>query len=72
MPFNVTLGSIASAPSRFDVDGVLTDGGTLQWGPTRPGMEKRFHFSDIMGVSLAPQGSGIKMVTLISGEDSPR
>jgi 3-deoxy-D-manno-octulosonate 8-phosphate phosphatase (KDO 8-P phosphatase) len=50
----------------LDVDGVLTDG-SVWWGPD--GAEwKRFHFADIMGVSLARK-SGL-MVTLISGEDS--
>jgi 3-deoxy-D-manno-octulosonate 8-phosphate phosphatase (KDO 8-P phosphatase) len=51
----------------LDVDGVLTDGG-VWWGPH--GEEwKRFHFADIMGVSLATR-AGLA-VTLISGEDSP-
>lgn len=51
----------------LDVDGVLTDGG-VWWGPN--GEEwKRFHFADIMGVSLASKAGLI--VTLISGEDSP-
>ena len=51
----------------FDVDGVLTDG-SVWWGPD--GEEwKRFHFSDIMGVSLARR-AGITMA-LISGENSP-
>ena len=51
----------------LDVDGVLTDGG-VWWGPH--GEEwKRFHFSDIMGVSLATR-AGL-LITLISGEDSP-
>jgi 3-deoxy-D-manno-octulosonate 8-phosphate phosphatase (KDO 8-P phosphatase) len=51
----------------FDVDGVLTDGGIL-WGPN--GEEwKRFHFSDIMGISLARR-LGLTMA-LISGEPSP-
>lgn len=51
----------------LDVDGVLTDGG-VWWGPQ--GEEwKRFHFADIMGVSLA--GKAGLVVTLISGEDSP-
>jgi 3-deoxy-D-manno-octulosonate 8-phosphate phosphatase (KDO 8-P phosphatase) len=51
----------------FDVDGVLTDG-SLLWGPD--GEEwKRFHFADIMGVSLARR-AGIVMA-LVSGEDSP-
>jgi len=50
----------------LDVDGVLTDGGTW-WGPR--GQEwKRFHFTDIMGVSLAIK-AGLT-ITLISGEDS--
>lgn len=51
----------------LDVDGVLTDGG-FWWGPN--GEEwKRFHFADIMGVSLARKAGLI--VALISGEDSP-
>jgi 3-deoxy-D-manno-octulosonate 8-phosphate phosphatase (KDO 8-P phosphatase) len=51
----------------FDVDGVLTDGG-VWWGPN--GEEwKRFHFSDIMGISLARR-AGLE-IALISGEDSP-
>lgn len=51
----------------LDVDGVLTDGG-VWWGPN--GEEsKRFHFADIMGVSLARK-AGL-LVTLISGENSP-
>ena len=51
----------------LDVDGVLTDGG-VWWGPD--GSEwKRFHFADIMGVSLA-KNAGL-LVALISGEDSP-
>ncbi|MGB9233645.1 MAG: HAD-IIIA family hydrolase [Terriglobales bacterium] len=51
----------------MDVDGVLTDGG-VWWGPN--GEEwKRFHFADIMGLSLARK-SGIAIV-LISGENSP-
>jgi len=51
----------------FDVDGVLTDGGIL-WGPN--GEEwKRFHFSDIMGISLARR-AGFALA-LISGENSP-
>jgi 3-deoxy-D-manno-octulosonate 8-phosphate phosphatase (KDO 8-P phosphatase) len=51
----------------LDVDGVLTDGG-VWWGPD--GEEwKRFHFADIMGVSLATK-AGLA-ITLISGEDSP-
>lgn len=50
----------------FDVDGVLTDGG-VWWGPN--GEEwKRFHFSDIMGISLARR-AGMELA-LISGEDS--
>jgi 3-deoxy-D-manno-octulosonate 8-phosphate phosphatase (KDO 8-P phosphatase) len=51
----------------LDVDGVLTDGG-VWWGP-RGEEWKRFHFADIMGVSLA--GKAGLVVTLISGEDSP-
>ena len=41
----------------MDVDGVLTDGG-VWWGPN--GEEwKRFHFADIMGLSLAQEvGNG--------------
>ena len=51
----------------MDVDGVLTDGG-VWWGPN--GEEwKRFHFADIMGLSLA-QKSGI-VIALMSGENSP-
>ncbi len=56
------IGAIA-----MDVDGVLTDGG-VWWGPN--GEEwKRFHFADIMGLSLARK-SGI-VIALISGENSP-
>lgn len=51
----------------MDVDGVLTDGG-VWWGPN--GEEwKRFHFADIMGLSLARK-SGL-LIALISGENSP-
>jgi 3-deoxy-D-manno-octulosonate 8-phosphate phosphatase (KDO 8-P phosphatase) len=51
----------------MDVDGVLTDGG-VWWGPN--GEEwKRFHFADIMGLSLARK-AGLR-IALISGEDSP-
>jgi len=51
----------------MDVDGVLTDGG-VWWGPN--GEEwKRFHFADIMGVSLARK-SGL-VIALMSGENSP-
>jgi 3-deoxy-D-manno-octulosonate 8-phosphate phosphatase (KDO 8-P phosphatase) len=51
----------------MDVDGVLTDGG-VWWGPN--GEEwKRFHFADIMGLSLARK-AGFTLA-LISGEDSP-
>jgi 3-deoxy-D-manno-octulosonate 8-phosphate phosphatase (KDO 8-P phosphatase) len=51
----------------MDVDGVLTDG-AVWWGPG--GEEwKRFHFADIMGLSLAKK-SGLA-IALISGEDSP-
>jgi 3-deoxy-D-manno-octulosonate 8-phosphate phosphatase (KDO 8-P phosphatase) len=51
----------------MDVDGVLTDG-CVWWGPN--GEEwKRFHFADIMGLSLARK-SGL-VVALISGENSP-
>ena len=51
----------------MDVDGVLTDGG-VWWGPN--GEEwKRFHFADIMGLSLARK-SGLA-IALISGENSP-
>lgn len=61
----MTLASIRALA--LDVDGVLTDGG-VWWGPQ--GEEwKRFHFADIMGVSLANR-AGL-LVTLISGEDSP-
>jgi 3-deoxy-D-manno-octulosonate 8-phosphate phosphatase (KDO 8-P phosphatase) len=50
-----------------DVDGVLTDGG-VWWGPN--GEEwKRFHFADIMGLSLARK-SGL-IIALVSGENSP-
>jgi 3-deoxy-D-manno-octulosonate 8-phosphate phosphatase (KDO 8-P phosphatase) len=46
---------------------VLTDG-AVWWGPD--GEEwKRFHFADIMGLSLAKK-SGLA-IALISGEDSP-
>src|ERR1700728_2258400 len=49
----------------MDVDGVLTDGG-VWWGPD--GQEwKRFHFADIMGISLARR-AGLE-IALISGED---
>jgi len=51
----------------MDVDGVLTDG-SFWWGPN--GEEwKRFHFADIMGLSLARK-SGM-VIALLSGEDSP-
>ena len=51
----------------MDVDGVLTDG-SVWWGPN--GEEwKRFHFADIMGLSLAKK-AGLHLA-LISGEDSP-
>ncbi len=51
----------------FDVDGVLTDG-SFWWGPG--GDEwKRFHFVDIMGLSLA-RAAGL-ILALISGENSP-
>jgi 3-deoxy-D-manno-octulosonate 8-phosphate phosphatase (KDO 8-P phosphatase) len=51
----------------LDVDGVLTDGG-VWWGPN--GEEwKRFHFADIMGLSLA-QRAGM-VIALMSGENSP-
>jgi 3-deoxy-D-manno-octulosonate 8-phosphate phosphatase (KDO 8-P phosphatase) len=51
----------------MDVDGVLTDG-SFWWGPN--GEEwKRFHFADIMGLSLARRAGLI--LALISGEDSP-
>ena len=51
----------------MDVDGVLTDGG-VWWGPN--GEEwKRFHFADIMGLSLARK-SGM-VIALLSGENSP-
>lgn len=51
----------------LDVDGVLTDGG-VWWGPN--GEEwKRFHFADIMGLSLARKAGLI--IALISGENSP-
>jgi 3-deoxy-D-manno-octulosonate 8-phosphate phosphatase (KDO 8-P phosphatase) len=51
----------------LDVDGVLTDGG-VWWGPNSEEW-KRFHFADIMGLSLARK-SGI-VIALISGENSP-
>ena len=51
----------------MDVDGVLTDG-AVWWGPN--GEEwKRFHFADIMGVSLARKAG--MAIALISGENSP-
>jgi len=51
----------------LDVDGVLTDG-SVWWGPN--GEEwKRFHFADIMGLSLARRAGLV--IALISGEDSP-
>ncbi|MGO9405602.1 MAG: KdsC family phosphatase [Terriglobales bacterium] len=51
----------------MDVDGVLTDGG-VWWGPN--GEEwRRFHFADIMGLSLARK-SGM-VIALLSGENSP-
>jgi len=51
----------------MDIDGVLTDGG-VWWGPN--GEEwKRFHFADIMALSLARKSAII--VALLSGEDSP-
>src|ERR1039458_3725789 len=51
----------------MDIDGVLTDGG-VWWGPN--GEEwKRFHFADIMGLSLARK-SGM-VIALMSGENSP-
>ena len=51
----------------MDVDGVLTDGG-VWWGPD--GQEwKRFHFADIMGLSLARKAG--MSIALISGENSP-
>lgn len=51
----------------LDVDGVLTDG-SVWWGPK--GEEwKRFHFADIMGLSLARK-AGLA-IALISGEDTP-
>jgi 3-deoxy-D-manno-octulosonate 8-phosphate phosphatase (KDO 8-P phosphatase) len=51
----------------MDVDGVLTDGG-VWWGPN--GEEwKRFHFADIMGLSLARKAG--MAIALISGENSP-
>jgi len=51
----------------MDVDGVLTDGG-VWWGPN--GEEwKRFHFADIMGLSLAQQAGMV--IALMSGENSP-
>jgi 3-deoxy-D-manno-octulosonate 8-phosphate phosphatase (KDO 8-P phosphatase) len=51
----------------MDVDGVLTDGG-VWWGPN--GEEwKRFHFADIMGLSLARKAGMV--IALVSGENSP-
>lgn len=51
----------------MDVDGVLTDGG-VWWGPN--GEEwKRFHFADIMGLSLARKAGMV--IVLMSGENSP-
>ena len=51
----------------LDVDGVLTDG-AIWWGPD--GEEwKRFHFADIMGISLGRR-AGLEFA-LISGENSP-
>lgn len=51
----------------FDVDGVLTDG-SIWWGPN--GEEwKRFHFTDIMGLSLGRRAGLV--FALISGENSP-
>jgi 3-deoxy-D-manno-octulosonate 8-phosphate phosphatase (KDO 8-P phosphatase) len=51
----------------MDVDGVLTDG-SVWWGPNSEEW-KRFHFADIMGLSLARK-SGL-VIALISGENSP-
>jgi 3-deoxy-D-manno-octulosonate 8-phosphate phosphatase (KDO 8-P phosphatase) len=51
----------------LDVDGVLTDG-SFYWGPN--GEEwKRFHFADVMGISLGRQAGLV--FGLISGEPSP-
>ena len=51
----------------MDVDGVLTDG-SVWWGPN--GEEwKRFHFADIMGLSLARRAG--MTIALMSGENSP-
>ncbi len=50
----------------FDVDGVLTDG-RLTWSPSGDEF-KSFHFTDIMGLSLARR-LGLKLA-LISGEPS--
>jgi 3-deoxy-D-manno-octulosonate 8-phosphate phosphatase (KDO 8-P phosphatase) len=51
----------------MDVDGVLTDG-SVWWGPN--GEEwKRFHFADIMGLSLARKAG--MAIALVSGENSP-
>jgi 3-deoxy-D-manno-octulosonate 8-phosphate phosphatase (KDO 8-P phosphatase) len=51
----------------MDVDGVLTDGG-VWWGPN--GEEwKRYHFADIMGLSLARKAGMV--IVLMSGENSP-
>ena len=53
----------------FDVDGVLTDG-HITWNAADPASEiKSFHFSDIMGISLARR-LGLQLA-LISGEPSP-
>ena len=51
----------------LDVDGVLTDG-SFWWG--EDGQElKRFHFADVMGISIGTRQGLI--FTLISGENSP-
>lgn len=51
----------------LDVDGVLTDGG-FWWG--EDGQElKRFHFADVMGISIGNRHGLI--FALISGENSP-
>lgn len=50
-----------------DVDGVLTDGG-VWWGQDEQEW-KRFHFADIMGLSLARKAGLV--IALVTGEDSP-
>jgi 3-deoxy-D-manno-octulosonate 8-phosphate phosphatase (KDO 8-P phosphatase) len=67
MPFDPTTLTHLQAVG-FDVDGVLTDG-TLTWTPTGEEL-KRFHFADIMGISLLRR-LDVKMA-LISGEPAPQ